>query len=171
MTNEQYAEIINRATQNLLNSRKDYKKVYNSDTHGTKTEYIKVKQTGDKYETGLEVLGENTTNSNGEIKPGLDTFVLDDEGNKVREEIIDPETGEITYGDYKTMPDASLLQNISNTALALTIAYTIAREVDPLLTKINEQAEEIKKLVARVSSLEEKIKNLNLQLGVSSGNK
>ena len=27
MTNEQYAEIINRATQNILDSKKEYKKV------------------------------------------------------------------------------------------------------------------------------------------------
>jgi len=161
MTNEQYAEIINRATQNLLDSRKDYKKVYNSDTHGTKTDYIKVKQTGEKYETGLLVLSENITNSDGSIKSDLSDYVLDENGNKVREEIINPETGEITYGDYKTTPNPELLTQISDTGMALTIAFSIAQEIGILRDEYDKKIQEYDK---KIRDLQNEIQNIKAGL-------
>ena len=167
MTNEQYAEIINRSTQNLLNSKKEFKKVYNSDTHGTKSEYVKVKQTGEKYETGLMVLGENTNNSDGKTKSGLSTYVLDDNGNKVREENVNPETGEVTYGDYKKMPDSDLMNEVSNTGMALTIAFSIAQEIGILRDEYDKKIQDMRnEYDKKIRDLQNEIQYIKTKTGI-----
>lgn len=172
MTNEQYAEIINRAAKNLLDSTKEYKKTYNSDTHGTKSEYIRVKQTGEIYETGLSNLASNITNDDGKIKSKFEETKKKSE--KVTYDVpnpkYDPEHPDKepeTIEESKTMEqevkelNTDAIAEASNTGMALTIAFSIAQEIGILRDEYDKKIQEYDK---KIRDLQNEIQNIKAGL-------